>query len=262
MHSMDLLAPGGVRMKSLCTALIIPLLMLLLATSQATANPVIVFQDNFNHDTPGAEPVLDPPGEPDGDYIYRNRTDGTIQVRSEVGDITDQPLELHSAGGSPYFKLEAHLDPQLQDCATYVVSFRSMSASALFYVTFELRNPDNRLLAALEYRTGSVMSFNGSANTLPLNWFTNISHEFEMSLDMDVQQVSLAIDGQPVEGFQGMDFYQSAVGLQHLIISGTGAYKMVVDDIMMTGERCPSVTVEMPAWSSIKARYELRERKD
>jgi hypothetical protein len=232
------------------------LLGLALVVSPTMGNEgVLVFQDDFNHDTVGERPNVDPPGPPTGDKLFMNARDGTIAVRDEVGDMTDQPLELNSSGGSPYFRFDAILDPGLMDCDSYTLRWRGMIHSGVFFATIAVRDEDGRLIASLEYRDSSVLSFNGSANRLAPNWFHNLSQLFEITADMNTQKVSLSIDGVPRPEAQDMDFYQSATGMEKFIITGTGSYSMVLDDLEFRGFGCPGVAAQDVSWSAVKARF-------
>ena len=224
----------------------------------AKGAPVVAFQNDFNHDTVDAAPTQYPPLFPPNDYIYFNTSGGSILVRSAVGDLTDQPLELDSATGSAYFKFEAATDATYNDCSSYAVRWRSLIDWGLFYVTVAIRDVDSRLIAALEYRQSRVLSFNGSGNQLATQWTSDVAQLFEVTIDMPTETVSLSIDGVPQPEAQGLPFYQSsATTLEKLIIDGTAGYGLAIDDIEIIGDGCPAAPVEPETWGRVKARYRV-----
>lgn len=232
-------------------------LILSLICVQPTAGaPVAAFQNDFNHDTVGAEPSLDPPLDPPADYMQAQDTLGSILVRSAVGDLTDQPLEVDNAGASHQFWFRCFLDPSYQDCDTYTVRWRSLMTRALFYVVLAVRDPSQRLAAAVEYREAAALSCNGSGNPLDVGWSANTSQLFEMTLDMTAETVSLSVDGVPQSGVQGLSFYQSGITmLEQFRVESAGGYELVIDDIEILGDGCPAVPVEPTTWGRVKAGY-------
>ena len=228
--------------------------LLLLGTPPANGIPTVVFQDNFNHDTPGSQPGLDPPLEPPGDVLYIRDWDGSILVSSSEGDLTDQPLKITS-GGNAYFRVEAFVDPDYQDCDTYTVSFRSFVAVTPFFTTVAVRDTSNRLIGSLEYRDARRLSFNGSGNQLATQWTANVGQLFEWTIDMQAMTIDLSIDGVPQPEVQGRPFYQTADSFERLAITGTGAWVLVVDDIEIYGDGCSATAVEPVTWGRVKASY-------
>lgn len=232
------------------------LILSLICVQPSVGVPIVAFQNNFNHDTVGAEPSVNPPLDPPGDYMVINDTLGSILVRSSMGDLTDQPLEVDNAGASSQFWFRCTLDPSYQDCETYTVRWRSLMTRGLFYVPVVVRDPSSRLAAGVEYRQGGALSFNGSGNPLDVGWSTNTSQLFEMTLDMTTQTVSLSVDGVPQSAAQGRPFYQSGITmLEQLRVESSGGYGLVIDDIEIIGDGCPAAPVETTTWGRVKASY-------
>jgi hypothetical protein len=231
-------------------------LLLLVGVQPAAGVPVVAFQNNFNHDTVGAEPNVNPPLDPAGDYMLVNPVLGSIRVRSDMGDLMDQPLEVDNASASGQFWFRCFLDPLYQDCDTYTVRWRSLMTEGLFYVYLAVRDPSERLAAALEYRQAGALSFNGSGHPLDVGWSTNSAQLFEMTFDMTTQRVSLSVDGAPQSGAQDLSFYQSGITmLESLRVECAGGYDLVIDDIEIIGDGCPAAPVESTTWGRVKAGY-------
>jgi hypothetical protein len=216
--------------------------------------PIVVFQDDFDHDTVGAATTTDPPGDPAGDYLFFNGSGDSILVQSEVNDLTNQSLDLVSSG-DPNFKLYATVDPEYRDCDNYTVRWRSLNHGNVVYVTVVARDTNLAVLGALEYRTMGVLSFNGSGNPLDTEWNVYIAQFFEMTLDMQAQTVNLSIDGVPDPEAQSLPFYQPGSSLRRLHISGTGACALAIEDIEITGDGCSAVPIEPETWGWVKTRY-------
>jgi hypothetical protein len=232
------------------------LILSLICVRPTEGAPIVAFQNNFNHDTVGAEPSVDPPLDPSGDYMQVNPVLGSILVRSSMGNLSDQPLEVDNASASGQFSFRCFVDPSYQDCDTYTVRWRSLMTRGLFYVVLAVRDPSQHLAAAVEYRDGGALSFNGSGNPLDVGWSTNTSQLFEMTLDMTTQTVSLSVDGAPQSAAQGLPFYQTGITtLSRLQVECAGGYGLVIDDIEIIGDGCPAAPVETTTWGRVKASY-------
>lgn len=140
------------RRSVLCLAI-----LLIMKTTTALASDQVAFNANFDLDTVGDWPNLDPPGDPAGDSIEIlgrwSDDDTSAFVQESWRTLANKPLVIDrhvSENISFYF----NLDPAYTECGTYTITWSGAAGSQLEYVYFTLREPGGRLLASLDYRAG------------------------------------------------------------------------------------------------------------
>lgn len=229
---------------------------LALSANLVGAAPVVVLHADFDQDTVDQMPSTDPPGEPDGDSLALYHSAGDILVRSAVGTMTNQPVELSRTGGIGGLRLTARLDPDYTNCSAYTVSFRSMVRSSVFFVYMVLRASDGLIICSLEYRAGGVLSYNTVNNDLSVGYVPDVPQFFEITVDMSSHRTSLSIDGAPIPEAQDMGFSQSADDFATAGPTFGGQYveTMVFDDFHIEATGCTS-PVEPSTWGRVKNTY-------
>lgn len=231
---------------------ILTLLASFVVSTAAWAAPA--FHADFDLDTPDQPPSTIPPGPPDGDAIRlrtQSGTGGSILVRSAVGSMTDQPVEIERFdGGSVAF--HSDLDPSLTTCPGYTISYTAMS-SLTFFTTITFRGTGGYIISSVEYRGGGVLSYNGSGNPLSVGYFPDQPQLFEITVDMVGQTTSLSIDGVPIPEAQDYPF---ALATDAIVLTvsfgGTTPATIVMDDIHVEGVGCsvPTTTSTTPSSST------------
>jgi hypothetical protein len=212
--------------------------------------------NNFDHDTPGEAPILDPPGDPDGDRLALFTVGGPITVQESVGSISGQPVLLdRTQEGS--FGLTIVLDPDMWYCDAYSIRWRSASRNNLFFFSIAARSANYKLLSSIEYRQGLVMTFRSSALEIPGGYQIDVMQEFVITLDMVAGTTSLSVDGIAPPELQDIAQFQiNGDGLQKLAFSPGGLENLqfVVDDIEITSD-CEEVANESVNWGAVKSLY-------
>lgn len=243
---------GGAQMRSLT---VITLVIISVSVGSVMAQTV-AFQNDFDHDTPGLAPILDPPGDPDGDSLGLITTGGPITVQESVGDITGQPV-LMDRQETGDFGLTAYLDPDMWYCNNYTIRWRSASRHNLFFFAIAAYSANYKLLSSIEYRQGYVLTFRSSNLEVPGGYQRDVVQEFEITLDMVTKTTSLSVDGVPTPDCQGISqFNITGDGLNRVIFSpgGLDNLQFVVDDIEITSD-CGGTPTEGLNWGAIKALY-------
>jgi len=237
-------------------AMTLLVLVCMITMAGNAAAQAVAFQDNFNHDTPGSAPNVDPPGDPDEDSIGLWTVGGPMTVEERVGDITGQPVLLdRQQTGS--FTFYATNDPDLWFCDAYTVRWRSAARNNLFFFACAVRSHNYQLLAGVEYRQGLDLSFNGIGNQIPGGFQIDVMQEFEITLDMAAKTTSLSVDGVPVPGLQNISQYQvNGDGMKSLSFEAGGLdnLQFVIDDIEVIAE-CGGTPVESASWGLVKSIY-------
>ncbi len=236
------------------------ILLIVVSSASTSGAGIIVFQNDFNHDTVDQNPTSDPPLAPADDTFRYSDGSGSFLVRAAVGDLLDQPLEMvqGSALGSHYIR--AGIGIAHQTCQSFVVSWRSLlRAKSTFFISADFRGSSGALYGSISWR-GTAIVFNaGGSNeaNLPQGWAPDVSQLFEMKLDMTTDTFSLSLDGVAVPEVQNQSFRTPGDALVSFGISfgGRGPQTIVVDDLRITGTSCGQVLLDRPTWSGVKARF-------
>jgi len=233
-----------------------PICLFAFSASHAIAQ-TIAFQADFNLDTVGEEPNLDPPGEPSGDEIIISTSGGILTVMQSFGAMTDKPVVLdRRSSGS--LSLQAILDPDLRSCNTYLVRWTSMLTEATNNVTIGVYS-ETSLMGAMYYREGGVLVYNGLQNPLETGYAPNVPQTFELSIDIPSKTTSLSIDGYADPNSQNLPFVllNSTETFRRLYITlgGFDYEEFALDDIEIIVTGC-NVPTNKTTWSSVKSRYE------
>jgi len=230
---------------------LLPLCLILIAGPIPALADVALHAD-FNADTLFEEPDLSPPGDPAADALQIYAGQGSIEVVAEAGDLTDQPVRLNRAAPPGTFYFRGLLDPAYRDCGRYTVRWKSLSPGPQCFVSFTMRGGPN-LWAGLGYRSGGVLSFNGSQHTLPVAWVEDVAQEFEVVLDFGTNTTTLQIDGVDVEA-HGRGLYEGTFERFAVEFGCQNQAAMVLDDLEIIAENC-TVATESIAWGTLKSRY-------
>lgn len=171
-------------------------------TITATGTPTI-FQATFSGDQADAAPQT-----PDiGTWELVDPTDGTVLVRSAVGDLANQPVEIANAGvvaGTPVLHgLAAGVPPTT---GVWTVRWRSVISSASesgwsTAVTIGSAGIPTYPIATIAYLPGGQLNYGNSfsRDNQVATWTLGQSQLFELTVDLDNKLVrSLTIDGESV----------------------------------------------------------------
>lgn len=236
----------------------ISLLLVLAVLAGGTAHAQIaVFHADFDQDTPGAPPALDPPGAPDGDYLQIYTSGGTVQVESAYGGLDSRPLVINRSTTASV-GVQFWVDPDLRDCAAYDIHLRCVLDNYVGYVYLPYSSPNFQTMGALEFRPDGVMTLNGDTNVLVSTYAPMTPMEIDIHLDIVAKTTDVTIDGVPDPQGQGIGHLQTAGdGLRFFSV----AYGMIdpsvlgIDDVHIVGSGCPGVGNERRSWGSLKALY-------
>jgi hypothetical protein len=168
-----------------------------------------IFKATFSADAANS-----PPGPPEtGTWTVVNPA-GTILVRSAVGNLTNQPVELdhNAAGVAGSLRLSGAVAGAPPATGRVVVFWRSLVSSAdACFNGVVLRDAGALIVASVEYRPGGQLTYNSNSINAPAGtWVGNTSQLFRIEVDLDAKTTSLSIDGAPVSTLQGVAFSQPA----------------------------------------------------
>lgn len=141
----------------------------LMSAVPALSAELVACHFDFSADSVGQPPSMDPPGDPDGDSASNLGDMGTATVAASIGSLTEQPLELTRASGIGWFHFRFNLDPDMQDCDSYTVTWQSLLNDDPHFINIGVRSSSNGIMGNIEYRPDGVLSRTGSG-TLAVGW--------------------------------------------------------------------------------------------
>ncbi len=209
----------------------------------------LIFQGTFT-----ADAVDGPVGSPEiGTWTLINELAGTIRVRSAVGDLTDNPVELvQTAGIAGGVSLGGTVAGTPPTTGVFVVRWRSLvSSSDTSVALIVLRGgiPGRPPLASLSYVSpGNLLQYN--TTTLTETWAVGISQLFEITVDLDAKVTSLSIDGVP--SIQNEPFFLPADDLERISIEmgGTQSQTLAWDNIEIQRKSLRKILIYGPTMNA------------
>jgi hypothetical protein len=208
---------------------------------------------DFSNDSVGQPPSMDPPGIPDGDSASHLGAMGTATVLASSGSLTEQPLELQRASGIGWFHFRFNVDPDMQDCERYTVTWRSLLKDEPYFINIAARSTSAVIMGNIEYRPDGVLSRTGSS-PLSVGWAYWTDQLFEFTIDNEAHQFSVSIDGDPVPEIQDVLISSGSLESLSFEFGGVVASSIVVDDVHIVAD-CENVAAESTCWGSIKSWY-------
>ncbi|HET9250936.1 MAG TPA: FlgD immunoglobulin-like domain containing protein [Candidatus Eisenbacteria bacterium] len=170
----------------------------------------------FDADTPDAPPDLTLPGPPAGDALTISELSGTIRVRTTVGSLTSQPVEMSQVPGEGSMSMRG-VPAAMGGSNRVTVRWRSLARSGgICFLACTMRGPEGGIAASVEYRPEGQLTYNSVGTigpTLPVSYVPEVDQQFTIVLDFLAQTSSLSIDGVPVVGFQDVPLPQPVTAL-------------------------------------------------
>jgi len=206
-------------------------------------NPTAIMAANFNADAVDANPDLTFPGAPADDYGTVDLASGDIFVRTAVGTLTDQPIEMVQVPGIGSMRFVAHFAPT--DCDQFHVGWSGLARSNdIFFMACVIRDASANIVASVEYRPSGQLTYNSVGHfgdVIPVTWTPDVAQRFDIRVDNVAQTTSLSIDGVPVPGFQNVAYGQPAGAPAQLGFEagGTIAQSFAFDDLLAEVCDCP-----------------------
>ncbi len=199
----------------------------------------LIFRANFNLDTLDAPPDTSLPGPPVGDSISLNIPAGYIKVRSAIGDLTNQPVEVRMTGGIGGVDLRGTVAGTPPTSGTWIATWRGLVQSGggpSWFGPMVIRDSSSLIVAAVAFRGSGIIDFNDlyASSGIGVSYTTDVSQYFELTIDMDAKTTSLSIDGVPVAVAQNAPFYQSSasnIGQMNFEVGYTTAQAYALDDM-------------------------------
>jgi len=224
-------------------------------SSTGLAGSLYALVANFDADVVGEAPDTNLPGEPSGDYLYYyGAANGVCEVISGVSTMIGQPLRAERTANS--YIVRFALDPELNNCESYVIRWTAMYDEEQFASAFSLRSSSQQLLAAVGVTGSSLTAVYGSTSVTLAGQSSAVNRviDYEINLNLEESTFSLAIDGAPVPEVQdvlalGADFARFEISY-----GGTGVQYVYIDDISVWAN-CSSVATDKIKWGEIKAIY-------
>ena len=195
---------------------------LVLAVMSMTMGCSCIFNAPFDADTVGSPPDTSLPGLPLGDSISLNTPAGYILVRSAVGDLTNQPVEVRMTQGTGGVDLRGTVAGTPPSSGRWLASWRGLvqkGSGPNIFATMNFRDSSGLVLAGVEYRESGVIDFNSlfTGAGIGVAWAEEVSQLFEVLIDLNKKTASLSIDGTPVASCQNINFGQPAASnLAHM----------------------------------------------
>src|SRR5690349_13346584 len=227
---------------------------------------VVTLQANFDSDNPNTPPNLALPGGPVGDRLTLDTSAGTVLVIPSYDGLS-RPVEIRQTNTVGSVGLNAFPATLPAPPEKVTVRWRSVGKDdqAVILMAFSVRASNGATLASLEYLHQGQLSYNGlgaPGAILPVAAANHRAQQFTIDVDFLARTTSLAIDGTPVPGFQGVPFAQSGNDVASLSCLGTGGspQTMYADDFSMVAryrvpDQAPVVTapasVTQPEQSAI-----------
>lgn len=178
---------------------------LLLQLLVSCSPPVVLQPETLFRATFSSDAVDSLPGNPEVGTWSPNPTDGTILVRSAIGDLTNKPLEVNHSGpapGSPSlfgtFATPATRGRVVARWSSLVHSSNAVFASTAF-------SGAGGVVASVDYRELGRVTLNSQTNVVG-SWTRDVAQTFEMTIDLDNRTTSLKIDQIAVPGAQAVPF--------------------------------------------------------
>lgn len=242
---------------SICLVSAALILLIVAIVSPHAVAQVVAFQADFNDDLLGFGPNSTPPGDPDEDEISITITGGSAVVVSSTATLTDKPL-LIDRQANRFAIVQAILDPDLRQCGSYAIRWRSLVNPLGPTFSCSLISPNNAAVASVGLPGDGTIFMNTPALVLSVGYSPLQDQLFEFAVDMDAQTASLSIDGAPLVEATDIPFPDPGVdGLWFLQFSGSGsdAQQYALDDILVTGFECDQVPTRKESWASVKQRF-------
>ena len=190
-----------------------------------------IFQADFTYDS-----VFMPPATPAVGSWTTNTSAGSVLVVPSSGWLLNKPVELQQVAGLPggvglYGRISCLFPPTSGTARVY---FRSMvrSATATFGVIV-LRDNSARVLAALAYRPGGVLTY----NNIPVpgvTWTQNFPQHWRIDVDLTAHTTTLALSN--VVKLAGVPYSEAAAANLWQIsmeLGGMSAQRFAWDDIQI-----------------------------
>lgn len=248
--------------------LLLSLILIIVTASLAKAEDFVVMHADFNADTAGAWPGLDPTGDPAGDSIwFYNYTDpSSAIVQSSLYELTDKPLVVSRLSGS-HIQVYYSFDPEHIDCNSYTVGFDAMAGNPLEYAYFTFREEGLRVFMSMGFADDPRLDISGqgpvtlhnSGETTSVRWYEADALHFEYEIDLVGKTYSMSIDGVPVPEAQNHGF---SVGNQdgtfaHMSMQfgGLNDAVMAIDNLYVIAHCGTKVAAESKTWGSVKANW-------
>lgn len=246
---------------------VLPALFLIVSlTSIATAEDFVVMHADFNSDTAGEWPGLDPYGDPAGDSIwfYNHIDPSSAIVHGSLYELADKPLVVSRLSGS-HIQVYYSFDPEHVDCNSYTVTFDAMANNPLEYAYFTFREQGLRLFMNMAFtddpridvKSQGPITLHSSAETTSVRWYEADALSFEFEIDLVGKSYSMSIDGVPVPEAQDHPFtignQDGTFGHMSMQFGGLQDAVMAIDNLHVVAHCGPDVGVEGTSWGSVKA---------
>ncbi len=210
-------------------------------TCVATFTLLYIFKANFDSDDVGKPPNISPPAQ--GDQVWDRLElitgqSGRVHVQDQVGDLSKNPLLLDSPtrqNGSVAFR--GFVEGAPPGRGVYLLRWQSLLNSdpqVPVAANIGILDSEGTIIGVLTYRAGNLLDFNNISpeEGIGVPWKLDVAQTFEVTVNLDINRLSLTIDGVAVSGFQDVPFFsQNTGGLAEIIMSVGVLQKMGVDDI-------------------------------
>ena len=212
----------------------------------------LMFHAHYDNDTVDSLPDTSLPGPPTGDSLVLNTPAGYIMVRSAIGDLTNQPVEVRMTGGTGGVDLRGTVAGTPPSSGVWIASWRGLVQSGSWPSIFGpmiFRDSSNLILAGVAYRENGEIDFNDlfTGSGIGVTYTPDVSQYFELTIDLDVKVTSLSIDGVPVALCQNTNYYEAgASDLAHMNfeVGYTTEQAFALDD-MKIGAAIVEATVDI-----------------
>ena len=172
-----------------------------------------IYHAHFDSDVPGNPPDTTLPGLPTGDSAVLSTLAGDITVRSAIGDLPNQPVEVRMNGGAGGVDLLGTVAGTPPSSGKWLASWRGLvqkGSGPGILGSMVFRDSTALIVAAVIYRDNGIIDFNGlfAAAGIGVAWTEERSQLFELTINMDRRTTSLSINGNPVATCQNMAFLE------------------------------------------------------
>lgn len=238
------------RMMALGLVIILVALVLTALPTSTVASGDLIFHAHFDSDTVDAPPDTTLPGPPTGDSLTLNEPAGYIMVRSAVGDLTNQPVEVRMTGGTGGVDILGTVAGTPPSSGTWIASWWGLVQSGSWpsiFGSMAFRDSSSLILAAVVYREDGKIDFNDlyMGSGIGVTYTPDVSQYFELTINLDTKTTSLSIDGIPVPLCQNMNYYEtgaSDLAQMNFEVGYTTEQAFALDDLMIRSTR---VTAEI-----------------
>jgi hypothetical protein len=224
-----------------------------ISTAPGDTASVVLLSADFQGDTAGAAPNVALPAPPPGDFLTLDETSGTVRVDAVVDGLT-LPALIRQENAPGQVDLSAWLAPRLAGTERVTVRWRSLARddNPVDIMACTIRAPGGGVIASVSYNPHGELTWNGpvgAGQLLPMPYQNNRNLEFTVIIDLLAQSASLAVDGVPLAGFQGVPLAAPASDVARVSFAATGQHpqSFAVDDISAVAfsrvpDRAPVVT--------------------